>query len=459
MLASKVSLPLSAAQITECVAKETKRPRKFFDNHGHLPPLAVNARGQTVQPGGGDAATSSDRILFGIDHLLTYHYNRQSFFGIARDVTQAELDKLTLPEQGDLIWKRMFVESHSAPIDVARLMILNILKRLSINSNVEDLSSVREAISERSRDIVGYHEDIFNVAGISGFVGTQDPFNARELEFYKRNLEWHPLFSAALRLDALVLKWAESQKWLSNELGYPCTAKLSEKKTIEAIQRFVREWIETKLPRVQYVGLSIPPTYKYTAYRNHSKSKPCDPWNRVVNTILTKGVFPVLEETGRKLFLMPEVIRGVNPQWREAGDYFGKGDMTEIASLAADHPHVDFWVTPLNPSSIPEVMAMARVLPNVSSWGIWWYNLQPAIMDHATSVGMDMFASSKRWPFNSDARVLEHLIGKWDQWRGIYERHLAKHFLDLAATGWQVTEEQIRAHIEHDFDPKRMLTK
>ena len=143
--------------------------KSLFDNHGHLPPLAdgIGKIDQLNNP-----SCSSDRVLFGIDELLTYHYNRQGFFGMRRDITQAQLDSMSPQERGDLIWKTMFVESPSAPIDVARLMILNILKRQGLDANTRDLSDIRDFYKQKQKDIVGYHEEVFKLAEVSGFVGT-----------------------------------------------------------------------------------------------------------------------------------------------------------------------------------------------------------------------------------------------------------------------------------------------
>jgi glucosamine-6-phosphate deaminase len=452
---TQMGLPLNEQEISKTV-RDTIYSAKFPDQHGHLPPLSLGHTGplHSVPDKDLGAEHSADIIRFGIDELLRYHYNRQGFLGMCRDVSQADLDRMPLSEQGDLIWKRMFVESDSAPIDVARMMIVNILKRQGLDPYTTSLKDAREFYYEKGKDIISYHEEVFQLAGVSGFVGTQDPFNPREYEFYQKGKEWHPLFAAALRLDALVLKWGQNQQWLSEKLGYTCTPNLESPETISAIQKFMRDWIMEKLSRVQYVGLSIPPTYTYTDYK---AGNPKDDFSRTVNTILTKAVFPILAETGRKLFLMPEVIRGMNPAWREAGDYFGKGDMVEIAHLAADHPNVDFWLTPLNENSIQECLAMSRVLPNVGTWGVWWYNLQSPIVERTTNIAMDIVPSSKRLPFNSDARVLEHLIGKWDDWRGVYEKALGNHFIELHRRGWPVKQEEIAKHIEADFDTRKIF--
>lgn len=51
-------------------------------------------------------------------------------------------------------------------------------------------------------------------------------------------------------------------------------------------------------------------------------------------------------------------------------------------------------------------------------------------------------------PQHSDARVLEHVIYKWNHSRAVTAKVLADKYADLAATGWFVTENEIRRDVE-----------
>ena len=50
-------------------------------------------------------------------------------------------------------------------------------------------------------------------------------------------------------------------------------------------------------------------------------------------------------------------------------------------------------------------------------------------------------------PQHSDARVLDQLIYKWAHSREIIARVLGRKYEDLAATGWDVTDDDIRRDV------------
>jgi hypothetical protein len=50
-------------------------------------------------------------------------------------------------------------------------------------------------------------------------------------------------------------------------------------------------------------------------------------------------------------------------------------------------------------------------------------------------------------PQHSDARVLDQLIYKWDHSREIISRVLVDKYVDLAATGWLASDDEIRRDV------------
>ena len=48
---------------------------------------------------------------------------------------------------------------------------------------------------------------------------------------------------------------------------------------------------------------------------------------------------------------------------------------------------------------------------------------------------------------HSDARVLDQLIYKWQHFRQVLTRVLTRQYADLAATGWQPSEEEIERDV------------
>jgi DNA-directed RNA polymerase subunit beta' len=66
-----------------------------------------------------------------------------------------------------------------------------------------------------------------------------------------------------------------------------------------------------------------------------------------------------------------------------------------------------------------------------------------AIIAEITDLRLEMLGTSFI-PQHSDARVLEHLIYKWDHSRRIIAKRLAKRYEALANSGYAVTDDQIR---------------
>ncbi len=50
-------------------------------------------------------------------------------------------------------------------------------------------------------------------------------------------------------------------------------------------------------------------------------------------------------------------------------------------------------------------------------------------------------------PQHSDARVLEHVVYKWIHSRAVIGAVLTEKYADIAATGWSVTEHEIRRDV------------
>jgi hypothetical protein len=63
-------------------------------------------------------------------------------------------------------------------------------------------------------------------------------------------------------------------------------------------------------------------------------------------------------------------------------------------------------------------------------------------------------------PQHSDARVLEQLIYKWDHSRTIIGRVLGDKYADLANSGWNASEAEIRRDVKLMFEGhSRSLTE
>ena len=74
----------------------------------------------------------------------------------------------------------------------------------------------------------------------------------------------------------------------------------------------------------------------------------------------------------------------------------------------------------------------------------------PSLVEEITALRVETLGLSFI-PQHSDARVLEHLIYKWDHSREIIGRVLLEKYADLGATGWQVSAAEIERDLKQLF--------
>ncbi len=402
---------------------------RFWDIHTHLfPPQA------------------SQLVRYGIDELLNYHYAYRQVLGFRRDLAPAEYWKLDKQTRADICWETYFAKPESStigalPVSEGFRAISTILSGLGLDPNAKDLREARNFFA--SVDPLEYHDRILDLAGISNVVGTNNPFDETELQFYQSDVPWHESFSAALRLDDLVLNPKFAFEFMQTHFQIDVSPTLSES-TIRNAREFCVQWLTgDNLPKVHYVGISFPPDFPW-----QSKTDP-----RLM--ILEQVVIPSCVETGISLFLMPEPVRGLEPAMQNAGDYVGKMNSVEFGRFAQRHGDVDIWVSPLNFSSQYEMSALTCVLPHVSPWSTWWYNHQPGLTQQLSNMRIEMHGENS-WLFNSDARVLEHLFSKWQHFKQEFVEISAKQMSRVADSGYKIDEQSIRNWIKTLFDPRRI---
>ena len=62
--------------------------------------------------------------------------------------------------------------------------------------------------------------------------------------------------------------------------------------------------------------------------------------------------------------------------------------------------------------------------------GHWWFNYHPGLVEQDLRMRLEM-TGDRFIPFNSDARVLENLIPKWQRFRDILAKVLTEKYQDL----------------------------
>lgn len=363
-------------------------------------------------------------LLRGIDEVLTYHYL------VAETVRWGAVSaegywKRTKREQADLIWQTLFID-HS-PVSEACRGVLTVLERFGLDTSSRDLDAYRDFFESMSVD---EHVDrVFEIAGIDSIVMTNDPFDDLERPIWLGDGAAAPRCEASLRVDGLLNSWEKTNDVLRS-WGYDVSDYLNEKARAE-VRRFLEEWIDRT--SALYMAVSLPPDFAFP-----------DDGRR--EQLISDCLLPVAEEKGIPFAMMTGVKRSVNPALKLASDSVGKSDVGSVERLCEAYPDNKFMVTMLAREDQHELCIAARKFPNLMIFGCWWFLNTPTLIDEMTRMRLDLLGLSMI-PQHSDARVLDQLVYKWAHSRAVIGEALADQYAKVAATGWKVTDEEIKRDV------------
>jgi hypothetical protein len=176
--------------------------------------------------------------------------------------------------------------------------------------------------------------------------------------------------------------------------------------------------------------VSLPPDFAFPAQSDTAQ-------------LLEHAVLPHCREFNLPLALMLGVRRAVNPRLQLAGDGVGRSDLDALANLCSGFPENRFAVTVLARENQHELCVLARKFRNLHLFGCWWFTNIPVLIEEITRMRLELLGLSFTAQ-HSDARVLEQLIYKFDHTRRVLVRVLADRYAELAATGWEPTEAEVR---------------
>jgi hypothetical protein len=364
-------------------------------------------------------------LLWGLDDLLVYHYlvseaSRHS------NVSATAFQAMPKTAQAELIWDELFVK-HS-PISEACRGVLTTLNRLGLEVWKRDLGSLRRWFARQSPE--SHLERIFELTRVERLYMTNSPFDDEERRVWEKGFSRDERFVAALRLDPLLLNWAETGPRLAS-WGYKVSRDIS-RKTADQVKRFLGDW--THRMQAAYLMVSVPPEFAFPAETECAQ-------------LLEKAVLPFCRETGLPLALMMGVKRGVNPALGLAGDGVGRSDLSAVQNLCASHPDNRFLVTVLSMENQHELCVLARKFRNLHIFGCWWFTNIPHAAETITRLRLELLGLSVT-PQHSDARVLDQLIYKWDHFRGILTRVLTDKYADLIHAGWEPGMQEIQRDVQ-----------
>jgi len=362
-----------------------------------------------------------DLLLYGIDELLTYHYLVAEFFRLS-PMSYEQFWALDKPAQAEAIWQCLFID-HS-PLSEACRGVLTTLKHLGLDTGSRNLGEYRDWFAEQRPE--AYVERVFKTAGIEKVVMTNDPFDNLERPVWEGGYSGDPRFDAVLRIDPLLNDWNHAEARLVS-WGYDVDASLSTT-AVSEVRRFLNDWI--KRMKAVYMAVSLPDDFAY-------------PEDSPRATLIREAILPVAREWNMPFAMMIGVRRQVNPALKMAGDSVGLASLGPVEALCASFPHNKFMVTMLARENQHALTVTARKFRNLLIFGCWWFLNNPSLIEEMTRMRIELLGPSVV-PQHSDARVLDQVIYKWDHSREIITRVLRHKYADLVATGWRVSEAEVR---------------
>ena len=376
----------------ETVVAEVLASTQVIDIHTHL-----------FAPGFGSLG------LWGIDHLLTYHYLEAELFR-SSPIRPEQYWALSTPQRADLIWETLFIENN--PISEATRGVIAVLHSFGLDTSAPTLAPYRDFF--REQNLLDHIARVFRLAGIESVVMTNDPLDPEESPLWE-SVTPDVRFHAALRLDRL----------LNQETPHSST---------EARQ-LLEHW-STRM-RAVYMAVSLPDSFQFPAQDRRTQ-------------LLAEAVLPVCRDLNIPLSLMIGVRRQVNPAIRMAGDASGRADLRAIETLCRDFPENRFLVSVLSRENQHELCVYARKFSNLMPFGCWWFLNHPSMVEEITRERLEMLGTSFI-PQHSDARILEQLIYKWRNTRRTLAPVLSNSYRLLTEDGRAVTREDIERDVQRLF--------
>lgn len=383
----------------------------FIDMHTHLYPPAFGKIG-----------------LWGIDELLTYHYLEAEFFRNS-DLTPEQYWTLSKQKQADAIWRALFVEN--SPISEATRGIIAVLDSFGLPTDSADLREARAFFADQK--LQAHITNVFQIAGVSTVVMTNDPFEPAEMQVWLNGVESDPQFRAVMRLDTILDESSDAWKQLVHQ-GYNVDRRASDT-CIKELRRFIHDWCRRMQP--VYMAISLPDTFQF-------------PEESIRSRVLSEVILPSCREFRLPLSLMIGVRRQVNPRILLAGDAVGTADLRALENLCRNFPDNRFLVSVLSRENQHELCVYARKFSNLMPFGCWWFLNNPSTVEEITRERIEMLGASFI-PQHSDARVLEQLIYKWRNTRRTLAPILANSYRLAAEDGRSITHAAIKRDVNKLF--------
>ncbi len=300
-----------------------------------------------------------------------------------------------------------------------------------------------------------YRAMIFGKSRVRTITGTQSIFLPSEAKLYCDDdamTGWDPVCDTAIRFDEALRKpelLAEAAKLADFPLAGGNPESEPTRAALKALANFHIERFR-KHSRVRYISASLSEKDRFfdTADR---------PSQSRFAIVMRDVIIPLAKENGLPVFLMPYVRRGVNPEAGASGDCVSMGDVDDLIRFISENPDVSFILTGLHPLLDYTFAFLTRACPNVRIIGFWWGNLNSNEVRRQIQQRME-FVGTAWFGLNSDARILDQILYKWEDYMDDLEHVLATIILPkITRAGGPVTVAGIKATVKRIQDEDALL--
>ena len=342
----------------------------------------------------------------GLIELLNYHYLVAEYLSSSR-FDPSKFYKLSSLKRARIIWDGLFLKR--IPLSTSAMGILKILEKYEIKINK---TSFEDVYSEFSKNNLS-ETDIFNLSGVKEVVMTNNPFEKKEYKVLSENKDRR--YKTSIRLDDL---FADKNNFFNNKLSI-----------IEYLGRLIKNY---------------KPVYFAISTNNFEELSLKNYFNDVLG---------ILKKFNVPLMILMGVKRNINPQFKLAGDGLGTPSLEKLEGILRKNPKNIFLVSCLDYSDHFRLNVLARKFSNLKIFGYWWFTNQESIIKNILQLRIEML-NDNFIPQHSDARVIDQLIYKWNDFRNYYVEVYSKKYKQLIELGHKIKAEDLDKAVYNHFVEK-----
>ncbi len=341
-------------------------------------------------------------FLSGSDDIFNYHYLTAEFLSSSK-FNPISFFKLTKTKRAELVWKYLFIDN--TPISEASIGVIKILNFLKINNYKNKSYSI---IKKKLNINQSRHKLILKKLNIKKVVMTNNPFVKEEWSLFK-NKNWdRKFYRSSIRLDDLFSK------------------KYKNKFNQKTLHKFINK--KFKESKASYFALSLNGENIMKFFNSDH---------------MTKTIIPFLIKKKLPLMILAGVKRSINPSFKDGGDGIGNEKIEFLEKIIKKYKKLNFLLTHLSDISQYKLIVLSRKLPNLTLFGFWWFLNQDNYIKKYLKVKISLLGYNFIAQ-HSDARVFEHLIYKWSDFKENLADVMFEKYKKLQEAGYNLDIGEIK---------------